>query len=161
LRFSILHSLFSIFYSLSSGPRLPLAAFLTAFLFGTHATEFRGLWADGALAEIIREAHEGSPRIEVHCWVVSHFIWALDYPAWDATHLFNAHPEYLTKDSFGQRFLEKGYFLDPVNPDANQSVHNVVGDIVKRYDHRRIALGLLPLPPPRIPVTTKSRSSAT
>jgi uncharacterized lipoprotein YddW (UPF0748 family) len=87
-----------------------------------------------ALAEIIREAHNGVPRVEVHCWVVSHFVWARDYPPWEPTHVVNAHPEFLTKDFFGQRFIEKGYFLDPGNPDANQSIHDVVEDIVRRYD---------------------------
>src|SRR5262245_44472754 len=33
-----------------------------------------------ALVEIINECHSGTPRIEVHCWLVSHFIWAWKAP---------------------------------------------------------------------------------
>ena len=28
-----------------------------------------------ALQELINQCHSGSPRIEVHCWVPTHFIW--------------------------------------------------------------------------------------
>jgi uncharacterized lipoprotein YddW (UPF0748 family) len=87
-----------------------------------------------ALAEIIKECHTGSPRIEVHCWLVSHFIWAWEKPPNQPDHVFNRHPEYLTRDSIGQKFIGKGYFLDPGNPDANQTIYNVAKDIVSRYD---------------------------
>jgi uncharacterized lipoprotein YddW (UPF0748 family) len=87
-----------------------------------------------ALAEIIKECHTGVPRIEVHCWLVSHFIWAWEKPPRQPDHIFNRHPEYLTRDSIGQKFIGKGYFLDPGNPDANQTIYNVAKDIVSRYD---------------------------
>jgi len=87
-----------------------------------------------ALAEIIKECHASSPRIEVHCWVVSHFIWSWEKPPPQPDHIFKRHPEYLTKDSIGQRYLGKGYFLDPGNPDANLTVYNMARDIVSRYD---------------------------
>ena len=87
-----------------------------------------------ALQAIIEECHNGTPRIEVHCWFVSHFIWSgtNDPPA--SNHVFNAHPEWLTKGSIGQKHLENGWFLDPGNPDANQSIHDVALDIVHHYD---------------------------
>ena len=87
-----------------------------------------------ALAEIIKECHTGTPRIEVHCWLVSHFIWAWEKPPRPTNHVFNQHPEYLTKDSLGQKLIGKGYFLDPGNPDANQTIYNVAKDVVSRYD---------------------------
>ena len=87
-----------------------------------------------ALAEIVKECHSGTPRIEVHCWVVSHFIWAWDRPPSQPGHVVNRHPEYLTRDSIGQKLIGKGYFLDPGNPDANQTIYNVAKDIVSRYD---------------------------
>jgi len=87
-----------------------------------------------ALAEIIKECHTGNPRIEVHCWVVSHFIWSWEKPPRQPNHVLNQHPEYLTKDSIGQRFIGKGYFLDPGNPDANQTIYTMAKDIVVRYD---------------------------
>jgi len=87
-----------------------------------------------ALQAIIDECHNGTPRIEVHCWFVSHFIWSgtNDPPA--SNHVFNAHPEWLTKDSIGQKHLENGWFLDPGNPDANRWVHDVALDIATHYD---------------------------
>jgi len=87
-----------------------------------------------ALAEIIRECHTGAPRIEVHCWVVSHYIWSADKPPPQPNHVFNQHPEYLTRDSIGQKYIGKGYFLDPGNPDANLTIYQVAKDIVSRYD---------------------------
>jgi uncharacterized lipoprotein YddW (UPF0748 family) len=87
-----------------------------------------------ALAEIIKACHTGTPRIEVHCWVVSHFIWSWEKPPKQPNHIFNRHPEYLTKDSIGQKFIGKGYFLDPGNPDANLTIWNMAKDIVSRYD---------------------------
>jgi len=87
-----------------------------------------------ALAEIIKECHTGTPRIQVHCWVVSHYIWSADKPPTQRDHIFNRHPEYLTRDSIGQKYLGKGYFLDPGNPDANLTIYNAAMDIVSRYD---------------------------
>jgi len=87
-----------------------------------------------ALAEIIKQCHTGTPRIEVHCWVVSHFIWSWEKPPRQPNHVFNRHPEYLTKDSIGQKFIGKGYYLDPGHPDANLTIYNMAKDIVSRYD---------------------------
>jgi uncharacterized lipoprotein YddW (UPF0748 family) len=87
-----------------------------------------------ALAEIIKECHNGTPRIQVHCWVVSHFVWAWDKPPSQPDHVFNKHPEYLTKDSLGQKIIGKGYYLDPGNPDANLTIYHMAKDIVGRYD---------------------------
>jgi uncharacterized lipoprotein YddW (UPF0748 family) len=87
-----------------------------------------------ALAEIIKECHTATPRIEVHCWVVSHYIWSAEKPPTQPDHIFNRYPEYLTRDSIGQKFIGKGYFLDPGNPDANLTIYNMAKDIVSRYD---------------------------
>lgn len=78
-----------------------------------------------ALAEILRQCHTGSPRIQVHCWAVSHFIWAWDKPPAQTNHIFNTHPEYLTQDSLGQKRLAKGWYLDPGNPEANHTILNM------------------------------------
>ena len=87
-----------------------------------------------ALAEIIKECHSGTPRIEVHCWLVSHFIWAWKREPDEEQHIFNQHQEYLTKDSIGQKIVSKGYFLDPGNPDANLTIYNAAKDVVSHYD---------------------------
>jgi uncharacterized lipoprotein YddW (UPF0748 family) len=87
-----------------------------------------------ALAAIIKECHTGTPRIEVHCWMVSHFIWAWEKPPTQRDHVFNRHPEYLTRDFIGQKLIDKGYFLDPGNPDANLTIYAAARDVVSRYD---------------------------
>jgi len=87
-----------------------------------------------ALAEIIKACHTGTPRIEVHCWVTSHFIWSADEPPEQPNHVFNRHPEYLTMDSIGQKRIGKGWFLDAGNPEANEWIYDVVKDVVSRYD---------------------------
>lgn len=87
-----------------------------------------------ALADIIKQCHTGIPRIEVHCWVVAQYVWAAETPPRLRNHVFNLHPEYLTKDSVAQTFIQKGYFLDPGNPDACQWNHDMAMDIVSHYD---------------------------
>jgi uncharacterized lipoprotein YddW (UPF0748 family) len=87
-----------------------------------------------ALAEIIRQCHSGTPRIEVHCWVVSHLVWAWKRPPPQTNHVFNAHPEYLTRDSLGQKLIANAYYLDPGHPGTGQWLHDVAMDIVRRYD---------------------------
>lgn len=87
-----------------------------------------------ALAEVIKECHTGTPRIEVHCWVVGHFVWADEQAPKQPAHVFNRHPEYLTQDPIGQRCLSKGYYLDPGNPEANLTLYNMARDIVSHYD---------------------------
>lgn len=88
-----------------------------------------------ALAEIIALCHNATPRIEVHCWLVSHLIWSWDKkPPPQKRHVFNLRPEYLSRDSIGQTLLGIGYYLDPGNPEANEAVHRVAVDIVRRYD---------------------------
>lgn len=88
-----------------------------------------------ALQELINQCHTGTPRIEVHCWVVSNLIWSDDVTApSQAGHVYNTHPEYLMRDSAGNNFLAEGFFLDPGNPDAMLWNYNMAKDIVSRYD---------------------------
>jgi uncharacterized lipoprotein YddW (UPF0748 family) len=87
-----------------------------------------------ALEEIVKQCHAGEPRIQVHCWLVGYFVWAWDKPPPQPGHAFNKHPDYLTKDSIGQKFVAKGYYLDPGNPRVNTLLLNTAKDVVKRYD---------------------------
>lgn len=87
-----------------------------------------------ALAEIIRHCHAGEPRIEVHCWVVGYFVWAFDKPPPQADHVFNRHPDWLTRDAIGQKLLGQGYYLDPGHPEVTRSLSHLSEDIVRRYD---------------------------
>lgn len=87
-----------------------------------------------ALAEIIAQAHSGSPRLEVHCWVVSNLIWSNETTAPSQPgHVYNQHPEYLMKNSVGDTFIGEGYYLDPGHPDAMQWNYNMAVDIVSNY----------------------------
>ena len=54
-----------------------------------------------ALAEIIKECHNGQPRIEVHCWAVAYFVWAFDKPPPRQDHVFNKRHDLLSRDSLG------------------------------------------------------------
>lgn len=87
-----------------------------------------------ALAEIIRQCHDGTPRIEVHCWLVSHFVWAYHKPPPQPGHIYNRHRDWLTRDSVGQTMVGNGYYLDPGHPEANQWLRDVAVDVVSRYD---------------------------
>ncbi|MGV3772450.1 MAG: family 10 glycosylhydrolase [Verrucomicrobiales bacterium] len=87
-----------------------------------------------ALADLIAKAHASVPRIEVHCWVVANLIWSGSTPPPQPGHVFNAHPEYLMKNSAGQSQIAEGYYLDPGNPDAMAWNRRMALDIASRYD---------------------------
>jgi uncharacterized lipoprotein YddW (UPF0748 family) len=87
-----------------------------------------------ALGELVQQCHTGTPRIEVHAWLVSHFVWSSNGPPPQADHVFNKHPEYLSCDSIGQRWIGNGYYLDPGNPEANFWIRKVAVDVVSHYD---------------------------
>ena len=88
-----------------------------------------------ALQELINQCHASNPRIEVHCWVVANLVWSDTTKApTQAGHIFNVHPEYLTKSSGNNTLFSEGYFLDPGHPDAMLWNYNMAKDIVSRYD---------------------------
>lgn len=87
-----------------------------------------------ALQDIITKAHTGMPRIEVHCWVTTQLIWSGTTPPSQGGHVFNLHPEYLTRSSTGTNYLSEGYYLDPGHPDAALWNYRMAMDIVSHYD---------------------------
>ncbi len=88
-----------------------------------------------ALQELINQCHSGTPRIEVHCWVPTHLIWADSAnPPSQTGHVYNLHPEYLMQNFAGSTFMAEGYYLDPGNPAAAQWNYNLAKDVVSRYD---------------------------
>jgi uncharacterized lipoprotein YddW (UPF0748 family) len=87
-----------------------------------------------ALAEIIRECHESKPRIEVHCWLLAYFVWAMKTPPPQPEHVFNRHADWFTKNSIGQPLIEHGYYLDPGHPDVQAALVNTAKDVVSHYD---------------------------
>lgn len=90
-----------------------------------------------ALQDVIAKAHDtsgGQRRIEVHCWVTTHVIWSSLTPPAQAGHVFNLHPEYLTRNSTGTNWISEGYYLDPGHPDATLWNFQMATNIVRRYD---------------------------
>ncbi len=87
-----------------------------------------------ALAEIIKQCHEGEPRIQVHCWLVAYFVWAFDKPPQQKQHLFNVRPDLFMRDSIGQKQVGNGYYLDPGHPEVNRILLGIAKDVVQRYD---------------------------
>jgi len=94
-----------------------------------------------ALAYIIQKAHGGTPRIEVHCYFATLAI-ATSVPT-DPNHIYNKHPEYLSKDDTGNTYSGTDYWLDPGHPEAEEFTYNVVMDVVNRYDVDGIHLDLI------------------
>lgn len=94
-----------------------------------------------ALAYLIQKAHSGTPRIEVHCYFATLAI-ATSVPS-DPNHIYNKHPEYLSKDDAGNTYSGTDYWLDPGHPEAEEFTYNVVMDVVNRYDVDGIHLDLI------------------
>ncbi len=84
------------------------------------------------LQETITQAH--AQGLEVHAWMPTFLIWSSTTPPTNPNHVYNAHPEYLMKDSAGETYIAEGSYLDPGNPDANKWNYNVVMDLVQHYD---------------------------
>ncbi len=90
-----------------------------------------------ALQELINQAHDtsgGKPRIEVHCWVTTFVIWSSTSSPSQPGHVFNLHPEYLTRDSTGTNYISEGYYLDPGHPGATLWNYQMATNVVRRYD---------------------------
>ncbi|MFN7140932.1 MAG: family 10 glycosylhydrolase, partial [Limisphaerales bacterium] len=88
-----------------------------------------------ALQELINQCNTGTPKIEVHCWVVSHLIWGdSSNPPSQPGHVYNLHPGYLMRNSAGATYMAEGYYLDPGHPDAATWNYNMAKDIVSRYN---------------------------
>ena len=86
------------------------------------------------LAELLKQCHRGEKRIEVHAWLVAYFVWAWHKPPPQPGHVFNRHPELLTRDSIGQKQVGNGYYLDPGHPGTGDWLLTVARDVVSRYD---------------------------
>ncbi len=86
-----------------------------------------------ALAYLIQQAHNGSPRIEVHAWLCTLPVSTSSRPS-NPNHPYNKYPQYLTKDNTGATFDGSNYCFDPGHPEAEQYTYNVFMDVVNRYD---------------------------
>ena len=92
------------------------------------------------LADLILRGHTGTPRVEVHAWVVTYNIWNNETAApTQPTHPYNLHPDWLTRNSAGATWVGAAgaagnYMLDPGHPEVQQHTYDVCMDIVSRYD---------------------------
>ena len=92
------------------------------------------------LADLISRGHTGSPRVEVHAWLVTYNIWNNQTtPPAQPTHPYNLHPDWLTQNSTGTTWVGAAggagnYMFDPGHPSVQQHTFNVCMDILSRYD---------------------------
>lgn len=87
------------------------------------------------LADLIQKAHTGSPRIEIHAWIVAYNIWGSQAtPPTQPTHPYNLHPDWLTQKMDGTKWDGGNYLFDPAHPGVQQHTYNVCMDIINRYD---------------------------
>jgi uncharacterized lipoprotein YddW (UPF0748 family) len=94
-----------------------------------------------ALEYIIDKAHNGSPRLEVHAWVVAMCIWGdKDRAPRDPKHPFNLHgPNTEGRDNWIMRRNDgavwgDSYYIDPGHPDVVQHTVDTLTHLVREYD---------------------------
>jgi len=86
------------------------------------------------LAELIEEAHSGSPRIEIHAWMVM-------FPAWGdhinpppaSNHVMRLHPDWLTRSSRHETWDGQGYCLDPGHPEVQRHLLRIATELLQYY----------------------------
>lgn len=83
-----------------------------------------------ALADLIRKAHAGSPRIAVHAWLNT---CAVGKSHGNPHHIALAHPEYLSLSDEGADYDNEATKIDPGNPDAADWTFRVYLDVVRHY----------------------------
>ncbi len=88
-----------------------------------------------SLQYFIDHFHEASPRVEVHAWLTTFNSWNRSSAPDSASHVYNAHPEWVTEDSSGVTpTWEDDAPLDPGIPAVQDYLHSVFMDIVRNYD---------------------------
>lgn len=87
------------------------------------------------LADIVSKAHSGSPRLDVHAWIVTYNIWnsSSSLPS-QLAHPYRTHPDWLTQKQDGTQWDGVNYAFDPAHPEVQDHTFNVCMDIVNRYD---------------------------
>lgn len=99
------------------------------------------------LACLIAEAHQGTPRLEVHAWIVTYPIWnrATSSPA-QLNHPFNLHPDWLGRNVSGETFDGSNFTFDPGHPEVQRHTFNVGMDLIARYDIDALQLDYVRFP---------------
>jgi uncharacterized lipoprotein YddW (UPF0748 family) len=86
------------------------------------------------LADLISQAHSGSPRLEVHAWIVTFPVWNSQTAPSQPAHPFNLHPDWLMKNQAGNTWDGSNHQFDPGHPAVQTHLCNVAMDLVSRYD---------------------------
>ena len=87
------------------------------------------------LAALIRKAHSGSPRIDVHAWFVTYNIWGNQTTAPSSpSHPYNLHQDWLNENNAGAQWDGGNYSFDPGHPAVQQHTFDVLMDVLGRYD---------------------------
>jgi uncharacterized lipoprotein YddW (UPF0748 family) len=84
------------------------------------------------LAYVIKKAHEAG--IEVHAWLNTYKVWAGDSRPKSPAHVYNMHPEWLSKSIDGRLERDGQYALDPGAPGVNDYTFKIYMDCLKKYD---------------------------
>ncbi|MFD1426534.1 family 10 glycosylhydrolase [Kroppenstedtia sanguinis] len=114
-------------------------------------TEDPALQADfDALDYLLKQAHSGTPRIEVHAWLTTLPIWNSATPPQSPDHVFNRHGpgakgrDYWLMDSYdGENRSGANYLLDPGHPDALDYTVDQYIHVAKQYPVDGIHLDLV------------------
>lgn len=117
---------------------------------------------------IIRRAHAAG--LEVQAWINVYLVWSKGDLPQAALHVVNAHPDWISVRSNGQRLVEmvpqdfeeekiEGMFLAPGNPQVRRHLRDIVREIVTRYPVDGIHLDYIRYPEPTVGFDAATRTS--
>ncbi len=89
------------------------------------------------LADIVQQGHAAG--LQVHAWLNTCYVWDAGRRPYSASHVVNAHPDWLARDAHNHYQISsgsgcEGAFLTPANLAARQHIHDVFLDVARRYD---------------------------
>jgi uncharacterized lipoprotein YddW (UPF0748 family) len=120
------------------------------------------------LERIVREGHTAG--LEVHAWINVFLIWSRGEPPQSALHVVNAHPDWISVRSNGQRLVEmipkefqaerlEGMYLAPGNPEVRRHIRDIVQEIVTKYSVDGIHLDYIRYPEPTVGYDPATRTA--
>jgi len=84
------------------------------------------------LAYIIEKAHVQG--IEVHAWLNTYKVWEKGSFPQSPNHVFNQHPEWISKSIAGTRDRSGQYALDPGAKPVQDFLYEIYMDVLRKYD---------------------------
>jgi len=120
------------------------------------------------LDRIVRRGHAAG--LEVHAWLDVFLVWSKGEPPASALHVVNAHPDWISIRSNGQRLVEmvpqefqaerlEGMYLAPGNPEVRRHLRDIVREIVTRYAVDGIHLDYIRYPEPDVGYDPPTRTA--